>query len=45
MRLRRVYRPEFLKKAGNMLMDLVQGQARQGTLFASSVSEMPSAGS
>ncbi|UWE18104.1 Y-family DNA polymerase [Herbaspirillum huttiense] len=42
--LRRIYRPEFLyKKAGIMLMDLAEGQARQGTLFGSGVSAMSSA--
>ncbi|MCO4856044.1 DUF4113 domain-containing protein [Herbaspirillum sp. WGmk3] len=39
--LRRIYRPEFLyKKADIMLTDLVEGQARQGTLFGSGVSTM-----
>ena len=42
--LRRIYRPEFLyKKAGIMLMDLAEGQARQGTLFGSGMSAMSSA--
>lgn len=41
---RRIYRPELLhKKAGIMLMDLAEGQARQDTFFGSAVSAMSSA--